>query len=74
MCSQTDLQQSAEVGEAVLPLPATIIHFVSLAGQQQLVGAVQRGGVDGVAVDQADQVLPVVFPGSGKEQVSVTSQ
>lgn len=59
----TDLEQSAVVGEAVLPIPAGIIYLIPPAGQQQLIGAVKRGRVDGVAVDQADQVLPVVLPG-----------
>lgn len=59
----THLQQSAVVGEAVLPIPAGVFHLVPLAGQQQLIGTVEGGGVDGVAIDQANQVLPVMLPG-----------
>lgn len=59
----TDLEQFAVEAEAFLSIPASIIYLVPLAGQQQLIGAVEQGRVNGVAVDQADQVLPVVLPG-----------
>lgn len=55
------LKQSAIVCESVLPIPAGVIHFVSSAGQQQIVGTVEGCWVNGVAVDQADQVLPVML-------------
>lgn len=57
------LKQPAEVVECVLRIPAGVLHLVPAAGQQQFVGAVESGRVDGVAVDQADQVLSIVLPG-----------
>lgn len=60
--SQQHLQQSAVVGGALLALPVAVVHLVPAAGQKQLTGAVQSGRVQRLAVDQADQVLPVVLP------------
>lgn len=60
--SQQHLQQSAVVGGALLPLPVAVVHLVPAAGQEQLTGAVQGGRVQRLAVDQTDQVLPVVLP------------
>lgn len=39
-----------------------VVHLVPAAGQKQLTGAVEGGRVQRFAVDQADQVLPVVLP------------
>lgn len=61
--NKVHLQQPAVEGEAILSIPAGVIHLVPPAGQQQLIGAVEGGGVDGLAIDQADQVLPVMLPG-----------
>lgn len=45
------LQQSAVVGRALLSIPASVIHFVSPTGQQQLTGAVEGSGVQRFTVD-----------------------
>lgn len=60
--SPQHLQQSAVVGGVLLPLPVAVVHLVPAAGQKELTGAVQGGRVQRLAVDQADQVLPVVLP------------
>lgn len=57
------LKQSAVVGKAVLFVPLSVIYLVSPTSQDQLTGAVQGGWVHRVTVDQADQILPVMFPG-----------
>lgn len=58
-----NLQHSRIVCYVVLHLPPGIIHLVSPTGQNQLVGIEERGRVDGMAIDEAHQVLSVVFPG-----------
>lgn len=55
----------------LLSLPPGELHSVSPAGQQQLIGFEQRGGVDGVTVDETHQVLAVVFPEAGDHQRSL---
>lgn len=64
--SQRHLKQSAVVGGVLLPLPVAVVHLVPAAGQKQLTGAVQGCRVQRLAVDQADQVLPVVLPAGAK--------
>lgn len=44
-----------------------VINLVPPTGQQQLIGAVEWGGIYGVAVDKADQVLSVMLPGNNKQ-------
>ncbi len=61
-CTHTHLEQPTVVFEAIFSVHAGVIHLVPPAGQQQLTGAVEGGGVDGVTVDQANKVLPVMFP------------
>lgn len=56
------LEQSGVVRPVVLCLPLDELHLVSPAGQVQLVGFEQRGGIYRVAVDETHQVLAVVFP------------
>ena len=56
------LQQSVVVVEVVLSLAARVLHPVPPAGQRQLVGGEERRRVDGVAIDEAHQVLAVVLP------------
>lgn len=56
------LKTPGVVGEGVLPVPVGVLYLVPPAGQQQLVWAVERCWVNGVAIDQAHQVLPVMLP------------
>jgi hypothetical protein len=57
----TDLQQSSLVHPVVLPLPLLLLHLVPLAGNCHLLLVVENSGVQGVSVDETNQILSVVF-------------
>ena len=46
----------------ILSLHSLVVHFVPLAGHHHLVHIIQHGRVERVSVDEADQILFVVFP------------
>lgn len=56
------LEESSEEDVLVLVPPPLSVHQVALAGPDDLAGLVEGGGVQGVGVDEAHQVLLVVLP------------
>lgn len=61
MTAPPHLQQALAVGVVVLVVGPLVLHLVPLAGADQLVPVVEQRRVQGVAVDQAHEVLPVVL-------------
>lgn len=56
------LEQSGLVGVVFLVVSPLCVHLVPLTGPGQLLEAVEQRRVQGVGVDPAHQVLPVVLP------------
>lgn len=57
------LQQPRIVRSVLLELPPPVVHLVPPTGQEKLINVIKEGGVNGMPVDETDQVLSVVFPG-----------
>lgn len=60
--NESHREQSSVVIHVLLVLSFPRVHLVSIAGPDQVLCVVEQSGVQRVAVNQADQVLPVVLP------------